>query len=344
MFSVDLSALVVGSTTNVTWQGATVFPAADNDNTILGFTFMTDGFTLQDQTTTLTYNAVLPVVGEVVLNGGLLYLNQDVVLSNITTFTSLGNVSGQSHRLSLASAQSVFGASNEGLFDFDDLELVLNGNLLFNANVEFNGNSTIDGQNYLLDLGSTSSIIVGSNSTLVLKNVTIQGAQNTNISCVDNTGVIILDNVNFIQSDNFVFPFGALQFNDQVNMQGNGFVFVYESVQTSSIQPDARLTLDSDITFSYAPAVADNSLLQLTESTSELRLNGSTLFATTAGLQLTQGKLTIDGKSFLSNDAVIDAQAIQFGDGVSPVNNLTVKLLPAATLELIKGRVVYNNV
>ncbi len=78
-----LCAVVKGSNTAVSVEAAANFPAADNDNTMLGFGWFKNGFILEDLLTTCSFNDVFPVSGTVNLNGGTLRLQQDLLLSRL---------------------------------------------------------------------------------------------------------------------------------------------------------------------------------------------------------------------------------------------------------------------
>ena len=64
---------------------------------------------------------------------------------------------------------------------------------------------------------------------------------------------------------------------------------------------------------------------------------------TKTGMRLTEGQLLVDQYSFISSEATVNAQAISFGDGVMPSNNLLVRIFPAANFELQQGIVLYND-
>jgi hypothetical protein len=91
--------LSVGSNTAVSRIGATTFPAADVNNTILGFGAMTGGFTLEDNTTTCTYDGFFPITGNMQFNGGQFLLSRDLLIGNPFTFVNPGNFNGNNHSL-----------------------------------------------------------------------------------------------------------------------------------------------------------------------------------------------------------------------------------------------------
>ena len=68
----QLVSKIVGSSAAVSIEPFTTFPTSDLDNAITGFAWMKNGFELEDSTTTLVYDVLNPISGEVCLNGGTL--------------------------------------------------------------------------------------------------------------------------------------------------------------------------------------------------------------------------------------------------------------------------------
>lgn len=341
LFSFNVFPLVVGSTTSVTWQGSTTFPAAAMDNTILGFTFMTDGFTLQDQTTTLTYDAVYSVVGDVALNGGTLYLDQDLVLNNVATFTSLGNINGQEHLFGLSSMLNTLGAINQGLFTFNNIEVQLNGNLTFNANINFQGTSIINGKNSTLDLSSTASIVVGSNSTLVLKDLIIVGVQAQNISCLDDSSSIVLDNCCLVLEDNFTFTKGSFLFTNLSDIVGT-HTFTYSSSQTSTVSSDSVLTIGSGTRLLIGRSQPNgNEPLAFVDQTSIMHLENSVFATNPNGIELTKGKIQFARDVTFEINSTSTANGVIVGDGIA-ADDVFFELFPGASVIFSYGHIVFD--
>jgi len=227
---------------------------------------------------------------------------------------------------------------------WSDLALFLNNNLEFsNVCITFTGDSLIDGQGNCLTIDSTSTIIIGSHSTLAIKDITILNVGGNIIQCTDATSTITFKNTQLDLDSNYSFTVGHFDVLGYLNIVGSGLNFVYNSPTQSTVQPNAKMYLDYGVTFSYAPTIANRDLLSLVDDTAQLLLNGSTLYSTIAGLRLTKGMLVVDGRSYLSADGTSLAQGISFGDGLNAANDLTIRWKPAATLEALRGSVVYNN-
>jgi hypothetical protein len=161
---------------------------------------------------------------------------------------------------------------------------------------------------------------------------------------MDGSGVINFDNVELILDGNYSFTQGKFNVIRELDVVGNGYRFVYGTDQISTVSTNSTFFLDTGLTFSYSPRIANKTLLQFMDNTSSLALNSATFHTTTTALNFTRGKVLIDGRSYLSNAGRVNAEAIQFGDGVSSVNNMAIEWLPAANLELIGGIALLNNV
>jgi len=341
ILSGNLEALVVGSNSALTRQGSTTFPAAATDNTILGFTVMTGGFTLQDQTTTLTYDAFFPVMGDIILNGGTFYLNQDLTVENTTTLTSFGNIGGASHLISLASMLNTLGSSNQGLLTNTDLEFQLNGNLTLNGNIEFQGNSIINGNNNVLDLSSTASIVVGSNSTLTLKNITINGIQGQNISCVDDSGKLILDNVNWNLAGNYSFDKGSILFNDVVDVVGS-YTFTYDSSQSSTINVESTFSVGDGMHL-FIGRKQPNGVEPIVylDNTSVLQLENCIFETSPNGIGFTKGKVNFIRDVTFEINSTSTANGIIVGDGTL-AGDVFFELFPGSAVLFPYGHVTFD--
>src|SRR3989304_9515673 len=84
IFFSSINAGVKGLGNVVSIEPAPLFSSVDTDNILYGFGWFKHGFTLEDAQTTCTFDSVYPVSGGVDLNGGTLYLKQDLLFKNIT--------------------------------------------------------------------------------------------------------------------------------------------------------------------------------------------------------------------------------------------------------------------
>jgi len=97
-----LNALSVGSDHVVSREGNVVFAVGDNDNELNGFAYFENGFELVNENTTCTFDSLLRVGGTIDLNGGALYLQKDLILDSVATFTDVGAIYGNGYKIDLS--------------------------------------------------------------------------------------------------------------------------------------------------------------------------------------------------------------------------------------------------
>jgi WD40 repeat protein len=244
--------------------------------------------------------------------------------------------------LEIYSAQSLL---PDFCFTFSDLNVMLSCNTCFqNCCITFAGNSVINGQGNVLDIGPTCTVIVDRNASLLVKDIIITGVSGNQISAVDGTSTYSFQDVQMILDGNYSFTVGRFDVVGDLEIIGNGRIFAYRTDQLSTVSTCGRMILDTGVTFSYDPRAASQTLFQLADNTAQLVLNGATLHTTGTGLRLTKGNLVVDGNSYLSAESSAVGLGIRFGDGVIAANNLCIEILPAATLQVLRGLVENNNV
>lgn len=333
---------VYGSDVAVSALPAIVAPAAPIiPNRIAYFGWTQNGFTLTNSATSLLFDSVFPVSGNVQMNGGTLTLNRDLIFNNLALLQGFGSVIGDAHVLSLSPSINSLPLDAQS---FDNTRIVMNSDLSLKSAITFSSTGTgycsIQGNGHVLTLAGGSSMLI--TGTLHLHNVIIEGIVGTNIQCTTDASVLALDSVTWIQSDTFTFGTGSFQCENNVAIKGAGTAFVYQSNQPSLINADASLILDTGVTFSYAPINSTNkSLLGFTDASSFLVLNGATLQTTTTGIALTKGSLLVQGDSFISTPTV--STPITFGDGALVVNDMHVTIAACGRLKLSSGAVNYRN-
>jgi len=336
-----LHAIVVGSNSLVSLQPSITFPAVDTDNTMLGFAWFKNGFTLANASTTCVFDSVFPVSGAVNLNGGNFSLLSDldcgsgVIFAGNSSVVNLNDQEcnlGQSdlHWLNSTNWQGSIGALN------------LFSNVTLSNAWSFSGHCILTGNGHTLDL-SNGGIIIQPGSTLELRNIILKNIAGTNIKCIDDAGVLLLDSVDWNQDANFTFTHGSLQFKNDVNFIGNS-AFAYQSPQVSTLLANSTLTLDAGFTFSYDPGTSPD-LLAFVDHTSLLVLNNNTkLHATLQGLNLVKGSMLMLADAAISSEVNgSSSNGITFGN-CNGVNDFIVTLAGGVQLELIQGSLNYKNV
>lgn len=343
MISVNgLHALTYGSNSAVLRQSATVNFTSAADNRIFGFTVFEGGFSLDNNTVTTTYDAFFPISGTVALNGGTCFLIQDLVMNGNAAISGGGVFwgSGGIRSLFLPASVTTLGGSGATL-GLKVVNLCLGGDVAIAGSVVFSEFCKITGQNHALTLNSGGKLWIDNNSSVTLKDVTVKGLQSGSIGFYNPNGVIACDNVTFVLDANLSLTQGKLDIIGDCKLTGS-YAFIYQSAIPSAINTGSSLIFDKGITFSYAPVSASRNLITMTDTSSKLVLNGATLKSTTTGLQLTKGTLVIRDLSYISSDALVLSEAIQFGDGTA-VNDLTIEIAPGATLDLTGGYIDYYN-
>jgi len=159
-------SIVKGSETVVSVEAVYEFPAIDSDNTMLGFGWFKNGFSLEDATTTCTFDSVYPVSGTVDLKGGTLSLGQDLFFNNTTTIQGWGAVFGNNHLIDFCSSVTYL-PSNATCFY--DTKIVLNADLVISTTLTFKGVCSIDSQSNILCIGHSGALVIDDNSTLELR-------------------------------------------------------------------------------------------------------------------------------------------------------------------------------
>jgi WD40 repeat protein len=204
----------------------------------------------------------------------------------------------------------------------------------------FAGSSRLKGFGYALDM-SSNYIAVLPQSRLKIEDITLNNLQGNNLRCINDNSSIQFENVIMTLSSDFTFTTGSMKYTKDVTLRGTS-IFNYQTNMGSTIDSGSKLMIDQSMTFNYAPANNLRNLLVMTDSTSVLSCNNATLVSTATGIQLTKGTLFVDGVMKIQSAAASSAEAVIFGDG-TPVNDLLVRLMPGAGVQLISGYLSYKN-
>ncbi len=325
------SPLTVGSNTAVSRQANQLFTAGAT-NTILGFAALENGFSLESNLTTCTYNAFFPMGGKVNMRGGQLTLARNLIFDKSFYTTSSGVILGGSNSIE-------FGATTTDLvfrdsLYFNNTSLLLNNDTRVYALLQFGGNCKINGRGSVLNLQNPAGIIIRPNSQLILEDVFIKNVGRTNIRCMNDGSSLTLRNSIVALNANYTFSNGSITFDEDVMITGTS-VFAYTSGVGSTVNSLATLFMDHDTTFSYATRRALNNVLTMIDQTSTLFLNGCTLFSTHTGLQIQAGTLLIEDTVTFSSMAYNSGEAID----ISP--NVTTKIKGGSNLQIF-GRLKYG--
>jgi len=198
-----------------------------------------------------------------------------------------------------------------------------------------------------LDLSNSSAAIVlrgAESSTLRIMNGRLLNVAGSKISA-SNGNTIIFDSVDIVLAhDAELSELG-------VRIEGHSSVYgVRESVLTVVPHESATFTIASDATFTvcdgitYTHESSSSSDFVFESSTAQLALIGAIFKRSdsdaTDVLMLKRGHLFIDHKSYMH----AGSHGIAFGDGELSTENLKIDFRPGATLTVLHGSVLYNNV
>lgn len=210
---------------------------------------------------------------------------------------------------------------------------------------------TIDGGGYSYRFNDESSTMrIAPGSTLTLRNMVINGLSSSHQ--IKGPGTLKLQNcvVNLPTSDvTWTASWGnvGITIADDVVVRGGG-TFVFGSAAPLAINQNSMLSFDNNTTFLFAPQDFSRTRLTFADSSSILRLNGSTFCAPGeggfAGVSLTNGTLLLDNKVTFSNSYhSVLANGITFGNGTAS-DDLAVRMNAGASINLNCGMIDYQNV
>jgi hypothetical protein len=168
---------------------------------------------------------------------------------------------------------------------------------------------------------------VQAGSTLSIYNARISGLGGTsgtanpnNLKCVGPDSTLTLSNCELVMENDFSFTEGYMNVYQDVAIRGpettpgTQLVFAYKSPQDTTIRSLGRLKIDRNVTFSYDSDAASKNKIVMEDSTSTLHLNGCTLYSTHTGLQLTGGRLIVEDKVTVQNEAATLDEAMVLKD------------------------------
>jgi hypothetical protein len=270
------------------------------------------------------------------LSGGTLTLGGDLVLSSASTIVSSG-------QLNMRGFAMVLGG---------DLKIPTGVSLVITSS------GIIDGQGNSLILEGNARLQYDNYVSLTLRNLKVKNVQNRNYggSLQGNLGVkryvkptLILQNSELLLSNDYSCTAGKVFIVDDVKITGSN-QFNYTTTQYSTISRYSTLMLDMGLSFLYGPQIGtNNDLIIMQDSSAGIVMNGCTLKVTTTGLQLTKGSLFLDHKNYVYNQdlggkvARTDRESFVVGN-LTAANDLNIHVLPGGSLEIVTGRLTYNNV
>lgn len=339
LYESSMQALIVGSESAVSVvTTCTIFPAADNDNTIQGFVWLKGGYQFEDETTSCTFDGVYPISGTVDLNGGTLYLLQDMVLAK-TQLKGLGTIIGNGHSIEFCESVTALPAN---LKTIKDLNVFFDGDIEMFGGLTVQGNCLINCTGNIMRIGDNVTVKIDENSTLELQDATLKNVNN-NIQCVSDTShFIIQDIVACLEGDSH-FTHGDMTVQNNCKITGP-YTFWYDTTQPCFIDYEATLRLDGGMTLKTGrKTIGGTDPIKFYDASSKLIADECTLHITATGIALTRGRLEMEKNVLIESESTVTTYGVILGDGISAENDVTV-YLGGGSLTTFASPLVYNNI
>lgn len=264
------------------------------------------------------------------LNGGKIKLEDDTRFVGDKFLQSTGTVNLQNYQIILGRPSStvtstIYWDGNKGSIAFD-------GRTYLTSQWTFSGSCMIEGNNNILDLTRTGSIIVERGSTLKLKNLHIMGMHGENINNLDEHCTVILENVTCDLSGDFDFNCGKCEIYKYVDLSGS-YTFFYDSVQTITIHKETVCQISKDLSWSIRTkdSSGGHRPFYFEDKTSEIRIDSSRIKIGPEGVVFTRGWMGVYGKTDLELTCTEYGKGLQIGDGLAE-NDFEMVFYPASTV------------
>lgn len=266
------------------------------------------------------------------------YFNKtDLTLTDLGTMPAFADANTYATRWSrsgnyLATGDSggnltVYGVRRDDRLFFNNTKVILNSDVNLNVPMHFSGTSILSGRGNGLNFVSSGRIAVRPGSTLIIEDLELRNLGGTKLRCFTDAASITFKNSILNLSQDYTFSRGSILFTQDVAISGTN-KFIYTTNLASTIDSNAMLYMGYGTTFSYAPQTAKKSLIVMSDATSMLYLDGSTLHVTRTGLQLSTGTLIIDDLVTFTSEARVPAE------GISLKNDLTVSMRGGSNLQM----------
>lgn len=332
-------AVIVGSDTAVSVEPFTVFPAADTDNSIIGFAWMRNGFSLQDALTTCTFSAIFPVSGPIQLSGGTFVLASNINFDDVVSLMGLGTIYGNDYSVFLCPTITQIPSST-----IHDATISLEGDLLLTGTLFFEGNCTINGAGlYSINFDTDAYVVVNPGATLNLYGLNVNGIHGRNVSCADDTAAMVFNNVTATITDDTFFDQGSFSVRDNLMLRGSG-TFQYDSSQTSTIEQNGLVSIDSNVVLSIQRHTGD--LVEpfyFFDNTASIAFSDSTLLVRSNGWTITRGTVFFSNAvDIIATGTSVDT-GIVIGDGISSEADCVIEYSPGTAVTIAQGYFSINN-
>jgi len=198
--------------------------------------FDTHDITLQDDTTLLAIAIQNTLNTNVTLNGGVVYLQDDLRLGDNAIFEGDGQIIFNNRRLSLGGNVSTWTGN---IIWNSALDIQMNSQTILHGTWSFYGDGQINGNSNVLDISGGGAIIVYPNSTLRLSGVNIKGLGSGGIYMGDGAQLRLSNTTIEMDSDYIVNSGG-------IYVDGDSTIITKDKLLTfaSSLDSHGSLTVD----------------------------------------------------------------------------------------------------
>jgi hypothetical protein len=319
-------------------------------NRLEGVLQLTNSIELQDASSSLTCAIQGRVSCDIALNGGLIFLEEDLYFVNDMFFTGSGVIKLNKRKVRLGGAEMT---ANADLYFCNAQDIEMNANLSLASTWTFSGFSVLEGNDRILCLGDGSGIVVEPNSSLLFRNIALRNVSGNKIRCLDKTSTLSFQNVRWILDKDYSFTVGAMHIINNFEISGR-HVFAFQSAQTSTLCCYGKLMIDRGMTFSFDPiwnsSVIDwdqaCNFLVFEDDTCSFELKGATLHVTTTGFKLKKGTFRVKEKSYIYSELDGDfhrEEGFILGNNNAD-DDVKFEVMSGSKLELLSGALSYKNV
>ena len=335
-----IQTTIIGNKTAVfIIPNAPIFPVGDTNNIMLGFGSFQGGFTLENNSTQCIFDSVFPVSGTVNMNGGTLYLQQDLILTETINLQGLGTIIGNNHTIEFASSISSLPSN---------FTLIKDVNLYFKSDVTLNSSLNIQGKclisstdNRTISLAN-GQLSLAAESELTLQNITLKDVTESNLRAYNETVHIIADNATCILAGNLTLDHGTITIRNKSSLVGP-YTLTCSTSANCIIDTNSTLVLDGNLELlfgRYSPSSQEP--ITFIDASSTLQCGFCTLHITNSGAQFTNGTIAFMGNANLITDSKTDPYGFTFGNNTAG-HDMTVYLGPGSLTTYISGIFTYNN-
>ncbi len=207
---------------------------------------------------------------------------------------------------------------------------------------------TIDGKGNTLTLNSGGILKVGAGKTLTLKDLTLTNLNGERIIMTNATSKLKLDNAKIVLDDSYSFSQGSMEIINNSSIEGE-FTFTF-SGHNLLIRNASELKIGYNTTFVCTPTGGLNTPIRFQTDTSSLFLDNATLKNNNIdyqdnylGLIFSNGKLVVDGTSYIQNVGSTTDQGLMLGTGPTSYGDCKLVIKPNANLTIQNAGLIYNN-